>query len=694
MIPAMTSTSSVAARLGAFPRRHPIWTAILVALILLIVLFDWNWFRGPLERYITQKTQREFRISDLDVSLGLTPTIRMRDLYFANADWSESKKPMAQAKKVEFSVSLRDALQGKILVPRISLTEPDLLFEQTKDERQNWVLTKPSADKKESNFRIGSLSVDKGHLVYQDAKTPFSIDINTSTFDPQVQEKVKDADAKPSNNRYTTRFDFKGKYRDGSFTGNALTGDALSFEQTGVDFPLKGDLHAGTTHLQVEGTIADAAKISAIDVQLRIAGETLANLYPFLVLPLPATPPYELAGHLKLSGNTYALEDLKGKIGSSDIYGSGGYVNKEPRPLLTADLHSNHLEVTDLGPVVGVQTKGSGGKPDTKQSETSNRAEAKQAQRDDAHAGRVLPSGTFDGSRLQKIDADVKLDAKQLVVPIKLPLESLKGTIKLDDAVLKIDPLDIGFAGGNIIAKIMLDAEKPTIASDFKIDARRIHVDKLVPADSKIAKGAGLIGASIQLKGNGNSIADVAAKADGRLAAAVSKGRISDLLDAASGLNGGKVLAILAGGDEEIPIRCGGIVFNVKDGKGKSDLFVIDTQATQILGNGTFDLGTEKFDITVAPKPKKAGILSLRTPVRVYGTFRDPQFELEKAPLIARIGGAIALAAVAPIAALLPLIETGPGEQTDCGEVRDEVSGAQKQATGKAPAQSSPKAKK
>lgn len=679
------------ARLLALPRRHPVWTGLLIAIVLFLLLFDWNWFRGPLERYISGKTHREFRISDLDVSLGMTPTIRMRDLYFANADWSKSGEPMAKAKAVEFSISLRAAFDGKILVPRIALTEPDLLFEQTSDGRRNWVLSPPGAEKTQSRFRIGSLSVDKGRARYQDAKLPFSIDVGASTFDPAVQAKVKDGTARPANNRYTTRFAFKGKYHDADFSGTALTGDTLSFQQTGIDFPLKGELKAGTTDLQVEGTIADAADISAIDTDLHIQGKTLANLYPFLLLPLPATPPYDLKGHLTLKGDTYTLEKLEGKIGSTDVHGSAGYVSREPRPLLTADLHSAHLDITDLGPIIGVQTQDAGGKPVAKQSQTNTRAQAKEAQKDKAPSGRVLPSGSFDGSRLQKIDAKVKIDAKDLVVPVKLPLESLKGSLVLDDAVLTIDPLDIGFAGGKLLAQIRMDAQKPTLQTSVKVDLRRIHIDQLLPAKSAVAKGAGLLGASLQLAGPGNSIADAAAKADGRIAVAVSNGRVSALLDAASGLNGGAVIAALAGGDRDIPIRCGGVVFDVKDGKGTSKLFVIDTTQTQILGSGTFDLGTERFDITVEPLPKDAGFLSLRTPVRLYGSFATPQFELKKVPLIARAAGVVALAAVAPVAALLPLIEPGPGETTNCGKVDAEVLGARNQATGAAPPLTGPK---
>ena len=661
-----------------FVRRHPVMLTIAALLVLLVVFFDWNWFRHPLERYISKKTERTFTISDLHVRLGFTPTIRMRDVYFGNAAWS--KEPaMARIRQAEFSVSLLD-LPGKVLIPRVALTEPDLLFERLEDNRRNWVFS-DSKDKSPSKLRISTLSVDKGHLRYTDAGTPFAIDVNASTFDPAKLAAVKDADARPVNNTYSAKFDFNGTYRDAKFKGNALTGEVLSFQESGVPFPLKGELDAGTTKLAVEGTIADVAKLSGIDTRLRIQGQTLANLYPFLLLPLPATPPYMLQGHLVLKGDRYSMDDIVGRIGASDVQGSASYVNREPRPLLTADLHSKLLDIADLGPVIGVQTKATGGKPPVSQAGTANRPTAS-AQEKAADPNRVLPSGSFDGSRLQKIDADVSLEALKLKAPTELPLESLKTTLHLHDAVMKLQPLDFGFAGGTIASQWTLDARKPVIDTEAQVDFRSIQVDRLVPASAqKIAQGAGTLGARIRIKGSGNSIADVAAKADGEISAAVANGRISNLIDAASGLNGGKVLALLAGGDKSIAVNCGGLAFDIKRGQGTTKLFVVDTEQTQILGTGGFNLANETFDMRIEPKPKRPGILSLRTPVRVYGSFKKPDFSLEKGPLLARAGGAIALAIVAPITAVLPLIETGPGENTNCARVRKEAGTAEKQAT-------------
>jgi uncharacterized protein involved in outer membrane biogenesis len=662
--------------LPRFVRRHPVLLTFAAALVILVLLFDWNWFRPPLERYISQKTEREFKISDLDVDLGFVPTIRMRDVYFSNADWSKHEA-MAKIEMLEFSISLRD-LPDKILVPRVALTKPDLVFERLPDNRKNWILAEPT-ETKPSKLRISTLSVDHGHLRYLDHGEPFELDVQGSTFDPATQEKVKDADAPPSNVRYSTQYKFSGKYHDAAFSGTALTGEVLSFQESGVPFPVKGSLVAGTTKLEVEGTIADAADISAIDTRLYIEGQTLANLYPFLLLPLPASPPYQLKGHLVLKGNQYTMDDLAGKIGSTDVTGKARYIEREPRPLLEAELHSKLLNMADLGPMIGIQTKGSGGKPAISQAETRTRpaAKAKEQAIDPNH---ILPAGSFDGSRLQKIDAEASLVAIKLIVPKALPLESLRASLSLHDAILKLTQVDFGFAGGTIAAQAVLDAREPTIKSDVKINLRRVRLDRLIPESPTIAQGAGYVGAALQLKGTGNSIADAAAKADGRIAATIANGRISNLVDAASGLQGGKVLGLLLGGDRLITVNCGGMVFDVKGGRGTSTLFVIDTEQTQILGTGVFNLEHERFDITVAPKPKSAGVLSLRTPVRLYGTFKEPDFEIVKGPLLARIGGALALAGAGPLAALVPLIETGPGEETNCGAVSREVGAARAQA--------------
>lgn len=697
------ATSSQSAPRKRVPRWMAVVAAVLAALLLLLVLFDWNWLRQPLERYISKETQREFRISDLDVDLGWNPTIKMKDVFFANVDWAVSGAPMAQIGSLEFSVSLRGLWDGKVLVPRVALSRADLVFERSTDKRRNWVIRPPSETAQPGWLRIASLSVDQGRVRYFDHGEPMFVDVSASTFDPAATAQVADAKSQPDNRRYTTRYAYKGHYHEAGFSGEALTGDVLSFQQSGTLFPIKASLKAGTTRAEAEGTVADVLDISAIDVQLHIAGSTLASLYPFLLLPLPASPPYDFRGHLVQKGDRYAIDDLRGKIGVTDMAGSAAYLRKEPRPLLTAQLSSRLLNIADLGPIIGLQTKDTGNRTGggggvapsaarPRQADTNTRAQAQTKERQTAgdkilptgttaaRGDGILPGGRFEGGRLKAIDAEVDYVAAKVQAPNAMAVEDMKFSFRLNDGVAKLVPLEFGYAGGRIVSDITIDARQDTLRSVFNVDFRKIQLARLFPALPAMAKGVGAIGAQIRLSGSGNSIADAAGNAHGSVTAAIANGRISNLIDAFSGLNGGKIIPLFLGGDKDIALNCGAVSFAVKDGIGRAQLLVVDTAQTRIDGTGTISFKDERIDMTLEPKPKRPGILSLRTPVHVFGSFRSPDYSLEKGPLLLRAGAAVALAVVNPLAALIPLIETGPGQDTDCARLLAPVQGARQQA--------------
>jgi uncharacterized protein involved in outer membrane biogenesis len=63
-------------------------------------------------------------------------------------------------------------------------------------------------------------------------------------------------------------------------------------------------------------------------------------------------------------------------------------------------------------------------------------------------------------------------------------------------------------------------------------------------------------------------------------------------------------------------------------------------------------------------------LFSLRAPLYVKGTFHNPDVSVDKGVLALKAGAATALAvAAAPAAALLPLINAGPGQDSDCARL-------------------------
>ena len=61
---------------------------------------------------------------------------------------------------------------------------------------------------------------------------------------------------------------------------------------------------------------------------------------------------------------------------------------------------------------------------------------------------------------------------------------------------------------------------------------------------------------------------------------------------------------------------------------------------------------------------------SIRTPVIVKGTLKSPQFSLDLAPLALRGAAALLLGLINPLAAVVALVETGPGKDGSCPEMQ------------------------
>ena len=94
-------------------------------------------------------------------------------------------------------------------------------------------------------------------------------------------------------------------------------------------------------------------------------------------------------------------------------------------------------------------------------------------------------------------------------------------------------------------------------------------------------------------------------------------------------------------------------------------------------GRGSLDLRKETIDLTLTPQPKDKSPLVLRGPIYVGGTLANPAVRIDKGRIAARGLGAIALGLVNPLLAIIPLLETGPGKDSDCAQL---IRGAQQAA--------------
>ena len=70
---------------------------------------------------------------------------------------------------------------------------------------------------------------------------------------------------------------------------------------------------------------------ASLDLNLKLAGATFKDLSKVTGIVLPDTPPYQLAGHLKHTGNQRHVTEFKGRVGDSDLAGTATVGTVVPR---------------------------------------------------------------------------------------------------------------------------------------------------------------------------------------------------------------------------------------------------------------------------------------------------------------------------------------------------------------------------
>lgn len=631
-------------------RRRPLyWTlgtllTVIVLIALALALLDWNWMRGPIGRKVTEMTGREFVIKGpLEVKLRWPlASVHAQDVSFANPPWARERQMFTVA-NAHILLDLSQLIRRKLYIPEAHLGHPVVNLEKLPDGRRNWLLDKQQRDEK-ARVPIGRLALDEGRLIFDEVAAKTHIELDLSTI-------VANSTAGSIPGDLPVIFKARGQFHGTPLDLKGSGGPVLSLHDETTPYPLKMTGRAGPTTITVDGMVTSLSKLSALDMKIKLGGKNVADLYTLFGAALPQTGPYNTAGHLIRQGKSWRYENFTGVVGKSDIAGNIQVDLGGKRPQLTADLNSRALLLSDLGPAVGTKPGG-------------NAAQVKKPA-----GGRVLPEMPFSIKKWDTIDADVTLRAKSLKQTEDLPLEDLTAHAILKDQVLTLDPLDFGIAGGDIKMKVKLEGQKDPIHAELKGQARKLLLARLVPGVQLSKTSIGQINGDFELSGTGNSVGRMLATSNGKVAMVVAGGEISRMMMEMAGLHLPEILMLKLTGDQVIRIHCGIADFAVKGGVMHTNTLVFDTQVTRIDGTGTIDLQKEQLNLTLQPNTKKTSLASLQSPIYMRGSFSRPEVKLDKTAIATRALGAIALGIVNPFLALLPLVETGPGMDSDCGKL-------------------------
>ena len=684
--------------------------ALIIVLLLVIAFFPWNRLRGPVSRMLSADLGRQVTIAALHGSLFGHPHVEVSGFTIANPAWAGGGL-MVSIQRIDLQLRFWPLLWGRIVLPRVALIRPDVRLFRAADGRANWVFSAHPQSRKAKQEANQPMRLPLVHvLVIQSGRLRAHDETRKITFDGSVEAgeasgasaglpshtakvvkaramkhgaNASGAEQQASRVAANTGTGFellgKGELNDEPFTLR-VSGGPLVWAETHKPYPFDVRMIASDIRFTARGVVPHPFDLGQLEMTLSLSGHDLADGYYLTGLALPNTPPYAISAHLHSSGTTFKLTDVRGTLGGSDINGVVTAKLRSPYPVVNADLTSHVLNLADLGPTFG-------GSAPTAAEETQERhgsghptkAKAKQDLAKGVLHGVtgktaatapnqfLLPTAKLQVDRLRGMNATLRYHADE-IKDQSLPLKKVALLLRLQNDVLRIDPLDFTLPEGELTGTASIDVHGPVPTE--RLDVRLTHVQLAQFHTKGTAKPPfeGTLVGRMRLEGRGDSVHAFASSADGTLSFVVPHGEIEQAFAEFAGIDVARGLGLLLKKkQQQTALRCGVADFDADQGIAKVKQVVFDTQVVIITGNGDVDLRNESLNLQLNGAPKKFRIGVLRTPVEIKGTLLHPAIGIKGSKLAVQGAAAAALAVIGtPLAAIAAFVDPGLNKSADC----------------------------
>jgi hypothetical protein len=180
------------------------------------------------------------------------------------------------------------------------------------------------------------------------------------------------------------------------------------------------------------------------------------------------------------------------------------------------------------------------------------------------------------------------------------------------------------------------------------------------PEIAKIPEAAGKLGMAgkldgqIELTGTGRSLADFLASANGNVLLSMTEGQLGTVLMELVGLNVAEAIEKALAHKKTYQLQCLVADFAVHNGRMETQMLLVDTTDTKVIGGGFIDLHDKRLGLKLEPQDKDFRVLSATAPLYITG----PLAKLSAGPKL----GEVLLSLTMPI-------KLGKPENADCPAV-------------------------
>ncbi len=600
---------------------------ILGAILALLLLVDANQFRDPIRAQLEKRLQRSVTIGQLGLKI-IPLSIRLEDVAIGESAQFPSQAPFAKVKEIDVRMSLPALLRRQVNVQSLRVIEPQI--ELIRNVAGVWNASSlggaggsQTGGGGGGSLEIADLQIQNGRVGLTDlqqhkARTVYDhIDLALRNYGPGRPFELDGGIQVPgpSGSAVNAKVNLQG--RDSAFSGKGnveVAGKSLR-DPARAEFQIQGDLNTGVMKV-IGGTLKVGAVAAEISAELRTKAE-----------------PPAMTGELRL--NNAALADLlrlaEAFGAAPGISGSGtlsmsARVNgpmSDPAIDATGALRDAKLQLPQLTKPLEVQTaairagKNSVSLNDVVLGLGSMHARGSLAATDFANPQLALTAAIdkLDVSELQQMLADAPAAKKGRattgsastvhgtgtitagsIVYQQIALTDVHATCKLENGIIRLDPLSSKAFGGEQTGSIALDTRQAQ--STFNINSKLIKVDanQLLSATTPMRKlFFGTLNSDIQVQANPAPGQDFTRALNGTVKLDVTDGRLAgvQLLNELAGI--AKLLGYSKRSESYTKILKLAGTLHLRNGIANTDDLHLDFDGGSLNGSGTLGLTDQQL---------------------------------------------------------------------------------------------------
>ena len=584
--------------MGGMLRRGLKWAGWGLLAVIGIGLFlgaalDAGYLSGPLVKFLAERTERSIRVDGplrLDI-FSSHPRLIAERVTIGSPHWAPAGTAAEIGKVTAVFTAPWRAWTLSFESLEMDAATLHLFCDAT--GHANWQLENPDQYPPQGLPVIHSLSVPGAHVLLDDA-------LRHRQFDGTVSaQEVKGPDAAGA-----LRIEGKGQL-NGRPVNLEITGDPLLMVSRNKPYGFIFNERSSGSHISGKGTLWEPFDLDNLDATFEANGADLKDFYYLTGAKLIDTGSFRLSGKLTRRGATSTYSGLAVAFGQSDLRGTVSVKTSKGRSDIDADVSSQLLRLADLG------ARAAGRDPEVGSAEPL-----------------LLSSKSYNPDALRTSEATIKYRARRLEAS-RIVLTSVAARATIDRGVLSVTQWLAEIAGGKLDAQLKIDARKENPAMRLELKIAGLQVGQYARRKAGPPALDGPLAVQANLTGQGKSLHEFAASADGKIVATIRSGVIRESLAELTGIDFKGLGLLLAKSQKEVPVRCGIANFEAHGGTFTAKELIIDTEPVVITGEGFIHMDTETLDLALRGYPKATRFLQLRAPIVIGGTLAKPSVGIQ-----------------------------------------------------------------